>query len=196
MDIRNKFGFLVNLSERLALSQAETAAAGGRLVSSDCGDLGDRVNTHGDWVCFYRDEIIYINLKWYEIMDCCEIMAIWLIHVFKSTSNQDFVPHVSGGFWIILRCFVHTIWLSTSPPFGCGKRNCIRWIRWSMFQNGLKQRTKKNNKPTSNPKTKPTEPTHKAKQTSHGFKSNQDLDNPKNMTWGDTLPWAARALVG
>lgn len=47
--IGNKFGFLVNLSESLALSQAETAAAGGRLVSSDSdGDLGDRVNTHGD----------------------------------------------------------------------------------------------------------------------------------------------------
>lgn len=39
----------MNLSESLTLSQAETAAAGGRLVSSDCnGDLGDRVNTHGD----------------------------------------------------------------------------------------------------------------------------------------------------
>ena len=49
--IRNKFGFLVNLSESLALSQAETAAAGGRLVSSDSdGDLGDRVNTHGEMI--------------------------------------------------------------------------------------------------------------------------------------------------
>lgn len=41
----------MNLSESLALSQAETAAAGGRLVSSDSdGDLGDRVNTHGEMI--------------------------------------------------------------------------------------------------------------------------------------------------